>query len=394
MDKATDSVTCLTGDAECAIAVFRFEGTTAMELASNHLRLRTKRAPNQLDLDRIHYGFWNHVTLPPPSLGAKQYAETEEPLPNASLMEDVVVCRTGQHTLEVHTHGGKAVRASLSAICQQAEMRFTVASAEASSALDSFPNPALDDEWKAWLERCFQNTLLSVSAPGAVDALLLQRNGILRQRVEEILLLEKTQQNAALQQLRDTWRFGRHLTQPIVVLLTGRPNVGKSSLINALLGYQRSIVSAMPGTTRDLVAQETVIGGLPFRLVDSAGIRDTEHPLEKQGVHLAQAAQQGAHVVVQIVSADQIDQPLHSNQQPNNVDVYVLNKADLLASSDDVPATFLLTSTIANLGIAELLDTVLQQAKDRLRFPVDWTQQPFVFCQELDNWLAELQEQD
>jgi tRNA modification GTPase len=81
--------------------------------------------------------------------------------------------------------------------------------------------------------------------------------------------------------------FGRHLTQPWQVVLTGVPNVGKSSLINRLLGYSRSIVYAEPGTTRDVVTAATAFDGWPVELSDTAGLRDAAGEIEAAGVERA-----------------------------------------------------------------------------------------------------------
>ena len=81
--------------------------------------------------------------------------------------------------------------------------------------------------------------------------------------------------------------FGLHLTRPWSVVLTGRPNVGKSSLINRLLGYERAIVFDQPGTTRDVVTGETAFDGWPVLLADTAGLRDATEELEAAGIALA-----------------------------------------------------------------------------------------------------------
>ena len=83
----------------------------------------------------------------------------------------------------------------------------------------------------------------------------------------------------------------------------GAPNVGKSSLINALAGYERAIVSAMPGTTRDVVTVTTAIDGWPVQLSDTAGFRDTQDELESAGIELATLALSRAEVVMYVHDA-------------------------------------------------------------------------------------------
>lgn len=101
-----------------------------------------------------------------------------------------------------------------------------------------------------------------------------------------------------LRALLATWRRGRALTQGIPCAIVGRPNAGKSSLLNALLGYERAIVTDIPGTTRDTVEETVELGGVLLRLIDTAGLRETADPVEKLGVERSWAALEGAELVL------------------------------------------------------------------------------------------------
>ncbi len=103
--------------------------------------------------------------------------------------------------------------------------------------------------------------------------------------------------------------FGLHLTSPWKVVIVGRPNVGKSSLLNALAGFSRSIVYDQPGTTRDLVTAEIALRGWPVQLVDTAGLRDSTCALESAGIGLAreQFAQADCRLIV--VDTSQAPEP-------------------------------------------------------------------------------------
>lgn len=93
-----------------------------------------------------------------------------------------------------------------------------------------------------------------------------------------------------LRRMVDSYRRGRIVREGFTLAVVGRPNVGKSSLFNALLGRERSIVARLPGTTRDLVSESTSIGGIPVHLQDTAGIRQSEDPVERLGVDRSYAA--------------------------------------------------------------------------------------------------------
>ena len=87
-----------------------------------------------------------------------------------------------------------------------------------------------------------------------------------------------------MEQLVASWREGHLVREGALVVLAGRPNAGKSSLMNALLGIRRAIVHDLPGTTRDAIEESLVLYGVPLRLVDTAGLRDTQDGVEREGV--------------------------------------------------------------------------------------------------------------
>lgn len=94
---------------------------------------------------------------------------------------------------------------------------------------------------------------------------------------------------------------GKLMTGGIPAAIAGRPNAGKSSLLNALLGYDRAIVTAIPGTTRDTIEEKLRIGRLTLRLIDTAGIRDTDDEVERLGVERSRAAMSKAELVIAVV---------------------------------------------------------------------------------------------
>jgi tRNA modification GTPase len=120
--------------------------------------------------------------------------------------------------------------------------------------------------------------------------------------------------------------LGRHLTRPWRVVVAGAPNVGKSSLVNALAGYQRSVVTPIPGTTRDAVATAVAIDGWPVELIDTAGQHTAGDVLEGQGIARAKTAAAAADLCLWVL--DVAAEPVWPNRHSSNFQ-FVVNKSDL-----------------------------------------------------------------
>ena len=110
-----------------------------------------------------------------------------------------------------------------------------------------------------------------------------------------------TQAQSALTRLLGTTQRGKILKNGVRTAIVGRPNAGKSSLLNALAGYERAIVTDIPGTTRDTVEESVLCGEVQLRLIDTAGIRETEDAVEKLGVERSRAAMESADLVLCVV---------------------------------------------------------------------------------------------
>ena len=111
--------------------------------------------------------------------------------------------------------------------------------------------------------------------------------------------------NAALSRMLSTHERGRVLREGVPTAIIGRPNTGKSSLLNALLGYDRAIVTSIAGTTRDTVEEKILIGGVLLRLIDTAGVRKTDDTIEKLGVERTFTAIRGAGLVILVLDGSQ-----------------------------------------------------------------------------------------
>ena len=138
---------------------------------------------------------------------------------------------------------------------------------------------------------------------------------------------------AALQEMLATFEQGRHLKQGVKAVLLGRPNGGKSSLLNALAGYQRVIVTEIPGTTRDTVEEPVTLGRVLLRLTDTAGIRTTADKIEAMGVERSEAAAKAADLAIFVCDGSQALTPEDSRAiaaaKTARRSLAVLNKSDL-----------------------------------------------------------------
>jgi tRNA modification GTPase len=165
---------------------------------------------------------------------------------------------------------------------------------------------------------------------------------------------------AALAGLIERSGGAQAVLEGVSAALIGRPNVGKSSLLNRLAGYERAIVAELPGTTRDTVTETVQLGNLTLRLTDTAGLRDTGHPVEKAGVERSLAAMRGADLVLAVLDAAEgvtgEDRAL-LDQCDLGRTIVVVNKIDLIASGrpEAIPCNYVVhTSAVTGEGLDEL----------------------------------------
>ena len=143
-----------------------------------------------------------------------------------------------------------------------------------------------------------------------------------------------------LERLLKSFQRGKLMNAGIPTAIVGRPNAGKSSLLNALLGYERAIVTAVPGTTRDTIEERLHLGGLCLRLTDTAGIRETEDEVERLGVQRSRAALEGAELVIAVVDGSrdytEEDREILRAAERARHGLVVLSKRDLSAAVEHV----------------------------------------------------------
>ncbi len=244
-------------------------------------------------------------------------------------VSDQVVVTTTQRDhragpwVEVHCHGGgEVVRLLLE--------EFTARGARACS-WQALEHAAAADP----LQALAAAALAEARTPRTAAILLDQYHGALRQALDAILAARgrgEKEEADRLQMELDRWaQLGRRLTNPWRVTIAGAPNAGKSSLLNALAGYQRSIVAATPGTTRDVVTLAIALDGWPVELADTAGQRADAGVLEEKGIYEARRAMSAADLCLWVVDASA--PPVW----PENADErlrLVVNKIDLAPAWD------------------------------------------------------------
>lgn len=170
-----------------------------------------------------------------------------------------------------------------------------------------------------------------------------------------------------LEDLLATARVGNFLRKGLNLAIVGKPNVGKSSLFNALLGSQRAIVTDIPGTTRDFLQEQWNIGGIPINLVDTAGIRTTTDPVEQMGVQRSIEKLGSAHIVLLVVDGskplEEEDLSIYSMVKDKD-HIVVLNKKDLGVCEDTAKAfpEFVMVSAKTGDGLEDLRKEILRRA--------------------------------
>ncbi|MBI2824565.1 MAG: GTP-binding protein [Planctomycetia bacterium] len=263
--------------------------------------------------------------------------------------EEVVVCRAGEREFDIHCHGGTAAVAAI-----------------VESLVDAGGKLV---DWRAWLaghapdaiRRAALEALADARTERAAVVLLDQLAGALAHELQaihaELARGELAAAASALRELGTRASVGLHLVTPFQVVLAGRPNVGKSSLINALVGYQRAIVFSEPGTTRDVVTAVTAIDGWPVELSDTAGLRETFDPVEEAGGRLARERLDRCDLVVLVFDASEASPDDDRRLQDGFPEALVVyNKCDVVgARALADTASQRMTSAVSGAGIKALV---------------------------------------
>ena len=169
-----------------------------------------------------------------------------------------------------------------------------------------------------------------------------------------------------LQALLDSFQHGKIMNSGILTAIVGRPNAGKSSLLNRLLGYDRAIVTNIPGTTRDTVEEKMMLGRLCLRLTDTAGIRETDDAIEALGVQRSRSAMEQADLVLAVLDTREgiaaEDAALLKELEANRKKaICIISKSDLVQGPAQMPETTLpcvVISSVTGAGINALEEEV------------------------------------
>jgi tRNA modification GTPase len=273
--------------------------------------------------------------------------------------EDLIVRWLDDQTVEIHCHGGFAAGQTIMDSLRQCGY-LPITQRE-------FVHLSGENPWRAEVQ------LAIAEAPTVRTSKVLLRQYTLQPTaIQQICHHITSEETAAaietIQRMLEFSWFGMHLTMAWTVVLCGRTNVGKCSLMNRLLGYQRAIVHSSPGTTRDVLQQRTAFDGWPVEIKDTAGLRPTTDPLETEGIVRAQEQIRQADVAVAVYDASTAwthdDTLLFEQLKPHLV---VHNKCDLPAADAQInrPAG-LAVSALTGAGIEQLMDAIGRALVPRL----------------------------
>lgn len=326
---------------EGAISIVRLSGTQAIAIANKIFKCGNKKL-TQVLTHTMHYG---HIVNPKDDKRLDEVMVSVMRAPKTFTREDVV---------EINTHGGTvAVNQVLQLVLREgarlAEPGEFTKRAFLNGRIDLSQAEAVMDVIRAKTDQAMQVAVNQLD--GDLSKLIRSiRHGILQtlaqvevnidypeyDDVEELttqLLLEKTSEVALqLDNLLKSAKQGKILREGLKTAIIGRPNVGKSSLLNHLLKEEKAIVTDIAGTTRDVIEEYVNINGVPLQLVDTAGIRETEDIVEKIGVERSKKALNEAELVLLVINASEA----LTSQDKQLIDltndskrIVLLNKSDL-----------------------------------------------------------------
>lgn len=327
-------MTLLTPSGRGAVATISVDGPNATQLVERCFESAAGKPLAEFAVGRIVFGRWAGEDGPG---------------------EELVVCRRGEQRVEVHCHGGPAAIENIVSLLESLGCRARTWQDAVRSELGQTDSL-----------RAAARVLLAAARTERTAAILLDQfrgalSSALRDALAQVQSGAHDRARTTLSELAARAGVGLHLTAPWQVALVGRVNVGKSSLINALVGFERSIVFDQPGTTRDVVTSLVALDGWPVELADTAGLRDSDDPIETIGVQMARARAQSADIVILVSDLGQAwsaeDAALHATFPAA---LLLHNKCDVASDHSDRPAG-LRTSALTGDGIEPLIDEIVKR---------------------------------
>ena len=325
------------GAGKSAIATIIVYGEDAILIAKQVFRPRNRHINLANSFDRVVYGNW--------------ITETGE------LGEDLVVCPISSEHFEIHCHGSIV---AIEIIAQTLIQRGAI-------QIDAMELQTLfcGSQYFAEMTRA-----ATQAKTGRTTSLVMQqskRHHEFWNRLKN--QLSGTEFESALENLNqflDWQHFGLSLTQSFTIVFCGAPNAGKSSLVNAILGFDRAIVHDVAGTTRDAVTEMTALDGWPVLITDTAGIRQAQDPLEQQGIAITRESMANADLTVLIVDLVDVDTRSISEQvKKYRPDLVIGNKLDLLKGNLQRPID-LSVSAIERSNLDELMQMIVSRLIPRI----------------------------
>ncbi len=353
---------------EGALAVIRISGPRALAVADAIFRAR--KAPSAMEERRVHLG---------------RIVDA-----GGDILDEVLLTTfrnpgsyTGEDLVEISGHGGSLVASRVLTAALEAGARMARPGEFTERA---FLNGKLDlTQAEAVMD------LISASTPRAARVAASQLEGRLGEEIHALrgellgcvahleafidfpeegidpesgVALRRRMQRIAghLTRLLATANEGRLLRAGITLALCGAPNAGKSSLLNRLLGAERAIVNEAPGTTRDTIEEKASLGGYPFRVIDTAGLRETSDPVEREGVERARHAADNADLRIHLIDATEMAPivPLFEEE------MIVLNKIDLVQDADRCALhNGIVISCQTGEGIVQLVEAIVAKVTGR-----------------------------
>ncbi len=358
------------------IGIVRLSGNKAVQIADRIFCSPGKKNIKNTPSHRIMYG---HVIDPADSEVVDEVMVSVMKAPNTYTKEDIVEinCHGGavplRRTLELLLKCG-ARHAEPGEFTRRAFLNGRIDLAQAEAVLDVINALTVESQKTAvqQLRGTFSKKMESIRERLIeLTALVEAHIDFPEEDIESIPLAGMKNRAAeirkSLEKLIDTSRYGMILRDGLKTAIIGRPNVGKSSLLNALLAHDRAIVTNIPGTTRDVIEDHLNIQGLPVKIMDTAGIREVKDIAEKEGVKRSLRLMEEADLVLLLLDGSEdlhdTDRELIEKSETGST-MIVINKSDLPQKID--PAVEADFKPFPTLTISAKTDTGLDTLKSRI----------------------------